>query len=293
MDHSWRVRSQLKSWGSKPGERWWWHEGRSWRGLGKEWIDFKITQKVKSRQEPELSFIQPLLRTLRKQIYNKIESILLFCDELLVWRTKPSLHDCSQPLLGFPGGSDGKESACNAGDLGLIPWSRSFPGGGNGKPLQYSCLGNPMDKGACWANSSWGHRVRHNWIEELDTIEWLTPSLISLWGFSSLFLRGYSLGTWHFAGKNEGLKVSITFSKVILLGAATVLWPSCRKWMEWKVHCLLFGGPSLRGRWKKVTRKMQHSFLQFWLWDQGSICYLIATICSLIFALLPSVLLLY
>ena len=50
--------------------------------------------------------------------------------------------------LGFPGGSDDKESACNAGDLGSIPgWGRSS-GGANGNPLQYSCLENPMDGGA-------------------------------------------------------------------------------------------------------------------------------------------------
>ena len=47
--------------------------------------------------------------------------------------------------LGFLGGSDGKESACHAGDLGSIPGSGRSPGGGNGKPLQYSCLENPMN----------------------------------------------------------------------------------------------------------------------------------------------------
>ena len=52
---------------------------------------------------------------------------------------------------GFPGGSNGKESACNAGDLGLIPGSGRSPGEGNGNPLQYSCLDNPMDRGAWWA----------------------------------------------------------------------------------------------------------------------------------------------
>ena len=52
---------------------------------------------------------------------------------------------------GFPGGSDGKASVCNAGDLGLIPGSERCPGGGNGSPLQYSCLGKPMDRGAWWA----------------------------------------------------------------------------------------------------------------------------------------------
>ena len=50
-----------------------------------------------------------------------------------------------------PCGSDGKEFACNAGDLGLIPGLGRSPGGGHGNPLQYSCLENPMDSGAWWA----------------------------------------------------------------------------------------------------------------------------------------------
>ena len=60
---------------------------------------------------------------------------------------------CSEPkvLWGFPGGSDGKESACNAGDWGSIPGSERCLGEGNGYPIQYSCLENPMDRGAWWA----------------------------------------------------------------------------------------------------------------------------------------------
>ena len=56
---------------------------------------------------------------------------------------------------GFPGGSEVKASACNAEDLGLIPESERSPGEGNGKPLQYSCLENPMDGGAWWATVHW------------------------------------------------------------------------------------------------------------------------------------------
>ena len=51
----------------------------------------------------------------------------------------------------FPGASDSKETACNAGDMGSIPGLRRFPGEGNGNPLQYSCLVNSMDRGAWWA----------------------------------------------------------------------------------------------------------------------------------------------
>ena len=52
-----------------------------------------------------------------------------------------------RPGVGFPGGSDGKASAHNAGDLGSIPGSGRYPGEGNGNPLQYSCLENSMDRG--------------------------------------------------------------------------------------------------------------------------------------------------
>ena len=54
-------------------------------------------------------------------------------------------------IVGFPGGSDGKELACNAGDLGSIPGSGRFPGEGNHYPLQYSFVQNSMDRGAWWA----------------------------------------------------------------------------------------------------------------------------------------------
>ena len=52
---------------------------------------------------------------------------------------------------GFPGGSDGKKSACNVGDPSLVPELERSTGGGNGNPLQHSCLENPMDRGAGWA----------------------------------------------------------------------------------------------------------------------------------------------
>ena len=54
----------------------------------------------------------------------------------------------SLDVRGLPGGSDSKASMCNAGDLGSIPGSGRSPGEGNGNPLQYSSLENPMDRGA-------------------------------------------------------------------------------------------------------------------------------------------------
>ena len=65
---------------------------------------------------------------------------------IVIW-TRSSVVFC----LGFPGGSDGKESACNAGHPVLIPGSGRSLGERNGSPLQYSCLGHLMDRGAWWA----------------------------------------------------------------------------------------------------------------------------------------------
>ena len=63
---------------------------------------------------------------------------------------------------GFPGGSEVKVSAWNAGDLGLILGSGRSPGEGNGNPLQYSCLENPMEGGAGGLQSMGSQRVRHD-----------------------------------------------------------------------------------------------------------------------------------
>ena len=65
-------------------------------------------------------------------------------------------------FLLFPGGSNSKETACNAGDLGLILGLGRSPGERNGNPLQYSCLKNPMDRGDWWATVHGVARVGHD-----------------------------------------------------------------------------------------------------------------------------------
>ena len=62
----------------------------------------------------------------------------------------------------FPGGSDGKAFVYNVGDLGLIPGSGRFSGEGNGNPLQYSCLRNPIDRESGGLQSMGSQRVVHN-----------------------------------------------------------------------------------------------------------------------------------
>ena len=73
-------------------------------------------------------------------------------------------------LIGFPSGSDGKESACNAGGLGSIPGLGRFPGGGHGNPLQYSCLENPhrhspMGSQRVWNDLATKNSTDSSWIQ--------------------------------------------------------------------------------------------------------------------------------
>ena len=84
--------------------------------------------------------------------------------QTIFWGSKITADgDCSNEIKrrlllgkGFPGGPEVKASTCNAGDLGSIPGSGRSPGEGNGNPLHYSCLENPMDGGDLWATV---HRV--------------------------------------------------------------------------------------------------------------------------------------
>ena len=86
--------------------------------------------------------------------YHSLIDYEITCLEMfIVYRSPPD-------KMGFPGGSDGKESACNAGELGLIPGSGISPGEGDGYQLQYSCLENFMDRGAWEATV---HGVTKSW----------------------------------------------------------------------------------------------------------------------------------
>ena len=86
-------------------------------------------------------------------MYENIILFFLICDPLYSW--------------GFPNGSEGKGSACSVGDLGLILGFGRFPGGEHGNPLQHSCLGNPLDRGAWCATV---HRVAKSQTQ----LKWLS-----------------------------------------------------------------------------------------------------------------------
>ena len=95
--------------------------------------------------------------------YSGLENsrLLLFPSSLCSWSNRFHL------FWGFPGGSDGKASACNEGHQSSIPGSGRCPGEGKGSPLQHSCLENTMDGGYLIGYSPWGRK-------ESDTTDWAT-----------------------------------------------------------------------------------------------------------------------
>ena len=76
------------------------------------------------------------------------QTFLLRCSDRCNILRKDFLPD--KVIPGFPGGSDSKDAACKVGDLGSIPGLGRCSGEGNGNPLKYSCLENPVDRGAWW-----------------------------------------------------------------------------------------------------------------------------------------------
>ena len=116
--------------------------------------------------------------------------------------------------MGFPSGSDSKESACNAGDLGLIPGSGRSSGERNGLPLQYSCLENSMDRGA------WRATV-HGVIKKSDTIERLTHTHLSPWvtfnGLKSSLEIARSTHAWICFGLYKCLPSLSFWSEILMI----------------------------------------------------------------------------
>ena len=128
-------------------------------------IEFVISKILPVNKNPELDgftweFYQPYEEKM-------ILTLLKLFKKKLKRKEHSQIYSMRPPLL-FPGGSDGKESACNARDQGLIPGSRRSPGEGNGYLLQYSCLGHSMDRGA-WRATVYG-------VAESEATEQLTLS---------------------------------------------------------------------------------------------------------------------
>ena len=145
--------------------------------------------------------------------------------------------------MGFPGGLDGREYVYNAGDPGLIPgWGRS-PGEGNGNPLQYSFLENPLDRGAWWA-----------------TVHGVAKSQTRLSDFHSLMASVQALGLLVLYVVNKG---NISFEMLKDLRTEELVEHSPDKETRDLIQHLLVPGDNVKGH---LSGLLAHPF--FWSWER-------------------------
>ena len=158
-----KIKSGSRLHGGGGGQKWLeeWSRGAVWDAHNIQFLDLGIGSMGPPSCENSSNCT---LRTCAffNVYYTSIKTIKM--RRTLSWKTLVCVHIHIKG--GFPGNSDGKESACNAGDLGSVPGLGRSPRKGNGSPLQYSCLENSMDGGAWWATV---HAVA-----ESDTTELLT-----------------------------------------------------------------------------------------------------------------------
>ena len=108
-------------------------------------------------------------------------------------RLKRLSSSSSRDDTGFPGGSDGKESTCNTGDLSSILGLGRSSGGGHGNPLQYSCLENPHKQRSLAGYSPWGHKELDT-TKQLSTREEIVLYFIAHKHFTLIFKRQIGKG---------------------------------------------------------------------------------------------------
>ena len=132
--------------------------------------------------------------------------------------------------MNFPGGSDGKEFACNAGDLGLISELGRSPGGGQGNPLQYSCLENPHGQRSLMGYSPWVQTFGHDWVIKHSSAQHLITWIKCLFTYCLPLLTG------------RPFREGTVFSLFLFFKALT--------WKTWK-FCWMNMGPESRQPWFK------------------------------------------
>ena len=113
------------------------------RGTRSHMLQLKIQHAIIKTEYNQINDLKKLC-----YLYKHIKKKTPCCSKCGPWH---SSHSLIWKLLGFPSGSESKDSACNSEDLGSICGSGRSPGEGNDNPLKYSCLEDPMDRGAWWA----------------------------------------------------------------------------------------------------------------------------------------------
>ena len=154
---------------------------------------------------------------------SQLQSPSLHRDTAATGRNRP------QWTGAFPGGSEGKESTCNEGDLGSIPGLGRSPGGGHGNPLQYSCLESPHGQRSLAGYNTWGCRVGHDCATKHSAQQWAGLQQLPLWGsplrmgyFTSRHtpVHPWPAWTWFLIALAPELSQDVSFSLIPQLSAA-------------------------------------------------------------------------
>ena len=135
-----------------------------------------------------VTFLKNISFYLQDKMQGLYDLFIAFHDRFIFHGSFPTLSskgskdyyyqsNSSSWLLGFPGGSDVKESACNMGDQGAIPGLERPSGGRHGNPLQYSCLENPHGQRSLAGYGSWDRTLRHYWASSLLVRKWKLKEL--------------------------------------------------------------------------------------------------------------------
>ena len=127
--------------------------------------------------------------------------------------TSPATVTSHYDYMGSPGSSASKETSCNSGNLGSTSQLRRSPGGGNGNPLQHSCLENPRDRGACWATVH-GVEESGTWLSDwhLDVLKrWERRCLVFTGEDDADHLGTHQRPWWWWRGGKTAAPVSCSF----------------------------------------------------------------------------------
>ena len=153
--------------------------------------------------------------------------------------------------MPLPGGASGKEPSANAGDIrdaGAIPGSGRYPGGGLGNPLQYSCLENPMDRGAWWATVH-GIAKSWTWLKRLSTLRHSVSLVLLMQVFpwlNAVLSSECHLPTVHGLGTSPFVGL-IQHSRAVFLVPAA--WPisGTLQGISWSLYISISASPSWLG----------------------------------------------